>query len=173
MPAPKRMNLPKRMGAVNEPAMFPHTVTVYNVTVETDKTSISSEATKHITVLRGVLLEAAKAVNVRKSGLEGADAVILYIPFGIPAVDGVTGEEKTYAPPVEFWRADDKSKLWTLDISAERSSIDGNTFFIKGEVVEPDLSVEDIEMMYDHVYDITKVDEMDYGDLAHWEVGGV
>lgn len=171
--APKRMSIPKRMGSANAPTMFPHTVTMYNVTVETDKTSITSKITKHITVLCGVLLEATKAVNVRESGLESADSVSLIIPFCVEATDGITGKKKKYVPPVEFWRSDDKSGLWTLAVSAKDGSTDGNTFFIKGKVVEPDLSIEAIEMMYDHVYDITKVDEMDYGGLAHWEVGAV
>ncbi len=172
MPAPKRINQPRRMNA-QPPTMFPHTVTIYNVSVETDKTNIQSKTVNHITVLRGVLLEASKAVNVLKSGLESADAVTLYIPFSVKAVDGVTGKKKRYVPPIEFWRAEDRTGLWTLAISSKEAGVDGSTFFIKGEVVEPDASVEQIEMMYDHVYDITKVDEMDYGGLSHWEIGGV
>ena len=84
-------------------SMFPHTVTVYNVTQETDENFRDTQKS-YITVIRGVLLEASKAANVRASGLEGADAVNLYIPFSSPAVDGVTGAVKRYVGPQEFWR---------------------------------------------------------------------
>lgn len=170
MPAPKRMNTPHRANA-RPTTMFPHTVTVYNVSIETDKTTFEDKLTNHITVLRGVLLDASKAVNVRTSGLEGADAVNLYIPFSVDAVDGVTGEKKSYIPPIEFWRTEDKNGFWTLAISSKEPDVDGNTFFVKGEVVEPNLSTGTIEMMYDHVYDITKIDEKDFGGLPHFEIG--
>lgn len=150
-------------------SMFPHTVTVYNVTQETDENFRDTQKS-YITVIRGVLLEASKAVNVRESGLESADAVNLYIPFSSPAVDGVTGAEKRYVGPQEFWRASDKSKIWTL-------STDGNggtTFFAKGEVVEPEKTEQMIEMLYDDVYKVTKVDMKDFGSasMRHFEVGG-
>ena len=148
----------------------PHTVTIYNVTQETDQTTFKDVQKSYITVLRGVMLQASKAANVRQSGLEGADAVNLYIPFSTPAVDGVTGAAKRYVGPQEFWRAVDKSGLWTL-------STDGNggtTFFVKGEVVEPEKTEEASEMLYDDVYKVTKVDMKDLGsaDMQHWEVGG-
>lgn len=155
--------------------MFPHTITVYNVSIETDKTTFEDKLTNHITVLHGVFLDASKAVNVRESGLEGADAVNLYIPFSVDAVDGITGVKKQYVPPLEFWRLENKSDKWTLSVgSTKNPNVDGNTFFVKGKVVEPERDVQFIEMMYDHVYDITKIDEKDYGgDMAHFEVGGV
>lgn len=148
----------------------PHTVTIYNVTQETDQTTFKDVQKSYITVLRGVMLQASKAANVRQSGLEGADAVNLYIPFSTFAVDGVTGTAKRYVGPQEFWRAVDKSGLWTL-------STDGNggtTFFVKGEVVEPEKTEEAIEMLYDDVYKVTKVDMKDFGsaDMQHWQVGG-
>ena len=148
----------------------PHTVTIYNVTQETDPNTFKDTQKSYITVLRGVFLEASKAANVRESGLEGADAVNLYIPFSSPAVDGVTGQKKQYVGPQEFWRASDKSGLWTL-------STDGNggtTFFVKGEVVEPDKTEQMLEMFYDDVYNVTKVDMKDFGSstMQHFEVGG-
>lgn len=148
----------------------PHTVTIYNVTQEQDPETFKDTQKSHITVIRGVMLQASKAANVRASGLEGADAVNLYIPFSAVAVDGVTGAEKRYVGPQEFWRAADKSGLWTL-------STDGNggtTFFVKGEVVEPDKTEEQIEMLYDDVYKVTKVDMKDFGStyMRHWQVGG-
>ena len=147
----------------------PHTVTIYNVTQEQDQ-DFNDTQKRYITVIRGVMLQASKVANVRASGLEGADAVNLYIPFSSPAVDGVTGAVKRYVGPQEFWRATDKSKIWTL-------STDGNggtTFFVKGEVVEPYKTEEQIEMFYDDVYKVTKVDMKDFGSpsMQHWQVGG-
>lgn len=194
MSIPRRMHVPRRMGppprrmnaAGMVGSMFPHTVTLYNVEVETDPDTIKSTVINHITILRGVFLEASKAVNVRESGLESADAVNLYIPFGVEAVDGSTGKAKKYLPPVEFWRTEDKSGFWTLAISAKGSNLNGYTFFIKGVAlppettphgnpVRPEMVVDVVESMYDHVYNITKVDEKDFGspDMQHWEVGGV
>lgn len=146
----------------------PHTVTVYNAVKETDANTFEETQNLYVTVLRGVMLQASKAVNVRESGLEGADAVDLYIPFGVEAVDGFTGKAKTYAGPQRFYAAVDKSDLWTL-------SVDGNggtTFFVKGEFVTDD---ETVALAQDDCYTVTKVDEMDFGsvDMRHWRVGGV
>lgn len=149
-------------------SMFPHTVTIYNVTSEIDKTTLTEKLVNHMTILRGVLLDASKAANVTRSGLEGADAVNLYIPFSVNAVDGVTGREKQYISPMEFWRMDDKSGHWTLSVTGHG----GKTIFVKGEVVEPDLTEEKISLAYDGVYNVTKVDEKDFGGLPHFEVGG-
>lgn len=148
----------------------PHTVTVYNVAQETDPETFRDVAKTYITVIRGVFLEASKASNVNKSGLTSADAVNLYIPFNSIAVDGLTGAEKRYVGAMEFWRAEDKGSLWTI-------STDGNggtTFFIKGEVIEPDMTEQQLEMAYDDVYKVTKVDRKDFGsrDMQHFEVGG-
>lgn len=72
--------------------------------------------------------------------------------------------------PAGILAAADKSGIWTL-------STDGNggtTFFIKGEVVEPDKTEQALEMLYDDVYKVTKVDMKDFGsqDMRHFEVGG-
>ena len=175
MNTPRRMTVPQRAGAAARSTMFPHVVTLYNVALETDKITLGDRLINHITILQGVLLEASKAVNVQKSGLEGADAVQLYIPFSVSAIDGVTGRKKLHVSPLEFWKSEDKSEIWTLAISSKVPGVDGNTLFIKGEAVHPDLSIETIELMYDHVYDITKVDEFDFGppDMVYWQVGGV
>lgn len=148
-------------------SMFPHTVTIYNVVQETDKTTFEDKETLYVTILRGVLCEASKAVNVRESGLEGADAVNLYIPFSVDAVDGTTGKAKTYAPPQAFLAAENKSKLWTLSVNGNG----GLTFFIKGEFVTDNMPVA---LSHDGCYNVTKVDEKDFGsvDMRHFEVGG-
>jgi hypothetical protein len=145
--------------------MFPHTVTLYNVVLETDMTTLTQETINYITVLDGVLLTATKAKNVTATGLTGADDVTLYIPFDVKATDGITGEPKEFIGDMEFFNASDKNGLWTL-------STGKNTFFVKGKVIEPDKTVEYINMRYDDVYNVTTVDRMDYGTLKHFEVGG-
>lgn len=149
-------------------SMFPHTVTIYNVTSEVDHGTLGEKLTNYITILRGVLLDSSKAANVNKSGLEGADSVNLYIPFSANALDGVTGQKKQYSPPMDFWRMEDKSGHWTLSVTGHG----GKTIFVNGEVVEPDLTEEKISLAYDGVYNVTKVDEKDFGGLPHFEVGG-
>lgn len=148
-------------------SMFPHTVTLYNVSED----QVTFERFINITILQGVFFDAAKAANVRTSGLEGADAVNLYIPFDVTAVDGVTLLEKRYVGPKEYARADGKTGIWTLDIGKQAK---GDCFFVKGEVVEPERDRAYINLNYDDVYVVTKVDEKDFGaaDLKHWEVGG-
>lgn len=147
----------------------PHTVTVYNVEHVEDKEFNSTEKL-YITVIRGVFLEASKAANVNKSGLVGADSVNLFIPLSATAVDGVTGIEKRYVGAMEFWRSEDKGGIWTLSTNGKG----GTTFFIKGEVVEPEKRTDEINMLYDEVYNVTKVDVKDFGssDMQHIEVGG-
>lgn len=141
-------------------SMFPHVVTIYT----TSEDEVTFTQTTTITVLHGVLFDANKAINTNSSGLENADAVNLYIPFDVDAVDGVTGEKALYASPKTFSKALDKSNLWTLDKV--------NSFFVKGEIVVEDADFSFINRNYDDVYRITSVDEKDFGTLQHWEVGG-
>ena len=164
IPPPRRMSPPpRRMNAPQRGGMFPHTVTVYNQEVISgDK--LNEITVNHITVLEGVLLISSKASNIRATGLEGADAVNLHIPFGVKAVDGVTGAEKKYVDPVEYWRTEaDKSGIWTISIG---------TVFVKGRVVEADASRTALELGHDDVYQVTKVDKLDFGGMPHFEVGG-
>ena len=145
----------------------PHTITVYNSVPEIDPATFEEKTRLYATILRGVMLQASKAVNVRESGLEGADAVNLYIPFTVDAVDGITGKKKTYAEPQEFFNATDKSGLWTLSVNGNG----GSTFFVKGEFVTEN---ETLALSQDGCYTVTKVDAKDYGSPAmqHWQVGG-
>lgn len=147
--------------------MFPHVVTLYNSdTEELPETGFEPVLVNHITILRGVLLDAVKAQNVNESGLVGADSVTLYIPIDVEAVDGITGEPKQYKGHIEFWRMDDKTGYWTL-------STGQNTFFVKGEAVHPDWTAQKIDATYDDVYDVNTVDFKDFGgEMSHFEVGG-
>lgn len=145
----------------------PHTVTIYNIVRETDLSTLKEVEHVYITILRGVMLQASKGANVRESGLEGADAANLYIPFAVEAVDGKTGATKTYAKPQEFVKATDRSGLWALSYNGNG----GETVFVKGEFVSDNM---DIVQHQDDCYNVTKVDAMDYGStsMQHWEVGG-
>lgn len=147
--------------------MFPHVVTVYNAkTEELPENGFESTLVNYITILRGVLLDAVKARNVNQSGLVGADSVTLYIPKNVEAVDGVTGLPKQYISPVEFWKLEGRNGCWTLQPAP-------GCFFVKGEAVHPDWTLQTIEAAYDDVYDVSKVDFKDFGgDMSHWEVGG-
>lgn len=181
MPAIGRTHVPRRMNASNRAGtMFPHTVTVYNVEVETDPETMQSVVTNHITILRGVLVNDSKGVNVRTSGLEGADAVTMYVPFSVSAVDGLTGKERSYLPSIDFWRSEEKGDHWTFTISAKGLVGHGYTFFVKGEALppegtKPNLVADVVEANSPDVYHITKIDTMDFGspDMQHWEIGGV
>lgn len=145
----------------------PHIVTVYNIVQEIDPTTLDEVENIYTTILRGVMLQASKGANVRESGLEGADAANLYIPFTVEAVDGKTGAAKAYAKPQEFAKAADRSGLWTLSYNGNG----GETVFVKGEFISDNMTVV---QYHDDCYKVTKVDAMDYGsaDMRHFEVGG-
>lgn len=159
-------------------SMFPHTITLYNAEVTSDEYSRDT-ITNHITVLRGVLFDASKAVNVRESGLTGADAVNLYIPFDVVAIDGADVDKedppkKKYVSPIEFINSDDKSGLWTMSAGISKNGeLSSTCFFVKGIAVHPDDSAQMIEARYGgDAYNITTIDTKDFGGLPHWEVGG-
>lgn len=141
----------------------PHTVTLYYVTED----KVTFETTNHITILEGVFLDSAKAANVRASGLENADSVNLFIPFGVKATDGITGASKVFLPSKQYEAEENKYNYWTLDVG-------NNCFFAKGVVVEPTQNFQYINANYDDVHRVTKVDMKDFGSehMRHWEVGG-
>lgn len=145
--------------------MFPHTITLYNVETRTDPATMRTETVNHITLLKGVLMVPVRASATGDKGYTGAGSVTVYIPFSVSDIDPVTGLEKGYQPPVEW--AEDKSHGWTL-------GTDGKTFLIKGEVVEPSFTRQQLEERNSHVYSVTSVAERSFGppDMRHWEIGG-
>lgn len=146
--------------------MFPHTVTVYNVTAENPDTLMPDV---QITILRGVFLEISQGANIVKTGLENADAATLHIPMRIKAVNAVTGQEQKYVPPKEYDRLTDKSGFWTVGRRDNQTC-----FFVKGEVVEQMADYAAINDRYDFCYAVTTVDIPDYGnpELRDFVVGG-
>ena len=174
----------------------PHFVLLYNVIHETDLETFEDIEKVYVTELPGVFVDAVKAVNVRVSGQESADAVSLFIPVSVEAVDAATGEPKTYSGPQEFWAASDeeRAKHWTLSVEGNG----GETFFVKadrlyalfapvgydavessdgylfaGLLIKDYLTVNVAKAM-DESYNVTKVDMKDFGSerMRHWEVGG-
>lgn len=141
-------------------SMFPHTITLYYETED----PVTFEPSTHITVLVGVLLDASRAANLNRSGLETADAVNIYIPYDVAAVDGLTRTGKRYVPPKEYAAATDKSGMWTLD--------NEHSFVVNGDIVDIGKDYQYINAAYDDVYRVTKVDNKDFGGLKHFEVGG-
>lgn len=156
------MNSPHRMGDERAPTMFPHTATVY---LTGDEDPITFKKISHITVLEGVFYDSVKAVNVRESGLANADSANLLIPCDVKATNGETGEGQTYLPPKEYEISMDKAKHWTI-LAGD------NCFFVKGTVVRPELSFQQINASFDFVHKVTVVDPKDFGGLPHFEVGG-
>lgn len=145
----------------------PHTVTVYNAHENMD----TLKPEYNITVLEGVFLDISKGANVVKSGLENADAAKLFIPFGIEAVNGVTGQSQTYIDPKAYERLEDKSAYWTIRAGGTTSVND--CFFVKNRVVS-DMDFQDLNSYYDHVFRVSSVDLRDFGSesMRHWEVSG-
>lgn len=142
---------------------LPHTVTLYNIREDPETFARST----NITILRGVFLDESKASNVNRSGLEGADAANLYIPFNVSAEAVATGCKQSFVMPVVYNTADDIGAVWTLTPEDE-------CFFVKGEIVETDQDFQYINAHHSGVYRVTKVDTKDFGtpDMRHWEVGG-
>lgn len=145
----------------------PHVVTLYNVTENPDTLEIDY----NITVLKGVFLDRSHARNIEKSGLRDADSATLFIPFSVSATDGTTALSKQYVGPKAYRELADTSDYWTLEAGGASSGVD--CFFIKGEVVTR-AGYRYIREHYDDVYDVTTVDERDFGstDMQHWQVGG-
>lgn len=143
----------------------PHTVTLYNVVENADLT-----LNYNVTILRGVLLDIAKAMNVQNTGIVDADTATLFIPFSVKAVSP-TGASKEYCSPKAYEALSNKSGYWTIDNGGVASSV--GCFFVKGEVVD-DNGFAYIKEHYDNVFDVTTVDERDFGtaDMQHWQVGG-
>lgn len=142
--------------------MFPHTVTVFNAWEDDNL-----EKQYEITILRGVLLDVSQGTNIAKTGLTDADTATLYIPFTVTA-ESTTGGSKAFSSPKEFYKATDKSALWTLDTGGESNST--STYFVKGEITEK-LSLSELKRSYDNVFDVKTVDIRDFGSLQHWQVG--
>lgn len=137
-------------------SMFPHTITVYSLTED----AVTFQKVYNITVLNGVLVDESQGANVLKSGLTTADAVTVFIPFLVDS------GAKTFLPEKEYEKSIEQTRHWTLR--------PGKDFFVRGEVIEPGKTRQQLEEMYDGVYSITTVDTKNFGtsDMQHWQIGG-
>lgn len=145
----------------------PHVATVYNAYEDANLNILYN-----ITILNGVLMDESKGTNIAESGLMDADAVTMFIPFDVQAVDAL-GNTKTYLPPKEFYASAEKGSHWTLDTGGQASGV--ATYFVKGTVVETvNSSYAKLREKYDAVYNVSSVDIRDFGtsDMRHWQVGG-
>lgn len=148
-------------------SMFPHTVTLYNVERKSASDVTKWQLLNHITILTGVFLDEGAGANILDGSVERADDAALFIPLSVKAVDGITGAEKKYVPPKAFDRLPDKSGTWTLRPGTA-------CFFIRDRAVEPEMTFEEINKLYDSVYTVTRIAIRNFGsaDLQHFEVGG-
>lgn len=112
------------------------------------------------TVLMGVFWESYQAVNVRKSGLDNADRVRVFIPHQV----AVIGD---YRKPKAWQALGDKAGFWTLQT--------GDKVVLGAVDYEIEKVASELEKRFDDVLTLTKIDDKNFGSLAlrHWEVGGV
>lgn len=143
---------------------FPHTVTLYNTEKSRDSREPGTDRIiNHITVLQGVLLEEGRSVRAGGTGTARTDRARLFVPFSVKARDGETGQEKQYAAPEVFRAMADKAGYWTLEPG-------DNCFLVKGEVIEPEGSLEKLS----GAFKAASVKTRNFGSarLWHFEVQG-
>lgn len=144
----------------------PHTVTIYNITHETNLETFADTEQVGITVLRGVMLQADCKVSAHEPGLTDNSSMALYIPQNVVAADGETGAPKIFAAPSTYLIASDRSGMWTLSVKS--GSVE--TLIVKGE------STEDVNALRngENCWRVTGISLRDYGsaNMQHWEVRG-
>lgn len=142
----------------------PHTVTIYNE-FRSQNADFEETTTQYITVLRGVFLDCVNGTSQNSGGQNAANSAALYIPLDVNA-RSADGRPQRYAGAAEFINAECRAGLWTI--------IPGDTFFVKGEVIESGKSFEYINSHHDNVFRVTRADMKDFGtaDMQHIEVSG-
>lgn len=120
----------------------------------------------YITVLEGVFRDALHAEKARVGGMDSDDEVMILVPRGVAARDGVTGAEKQYVPPDVFCSTADKRGIWTL-------TTDGGTYVTDGTVICADGGTAALRKMH-NTYTVTRVAVRDYGrvSMQHIEIRG-
>ena len=136
----------------------PHSVSLINL----------HNGTPHLTLLRGVMLQALNGQSVQRRGDQEETIATQYVPLSVHATNAA-GENATFLPPLEYARCSDPEKHWTLQ--AEGESAGRGSFFVKGEISEA-CSLAEARERYDYVYVIAGWQLHDYGSraLQHWEV---
>ena len=136
----------------------PHTVSLINLYDETP----------HLTLLRGVMLQALNGQSVQRRGDQEETIATLYVPISVQAVNSL-GEKVSFLPPLEYARCSDPENHWTLQPEGE--SAGRCSFFVKGELPEA-CTLAEARENYDFVYVVAGWQLHDYGSRAmqHWEV---
>ena len=122
----------------------------------------------HLTVLRGVMLQARNGRASLRSGGQEENSVMLYIPFDVRA-ENAAGDAVTFLPPKEYARCADPEHHWTLQAEGESAGRCG--FFVRGELLRA-LTLEEARAEYDDVFLIAGYYIRDYGSrpMRHYQV---
>ncbi len=122
----------------------------------------------HLTLLRGVMLQAMNGRSVQLRGDTDAAEATLYIPLSVRA-ENPTGESVTFLPPLDYARCPDPENHWTLQPEGE--SAGRCSFFVKGDLPAP-CTLAEAREQHDFVYTVAGWQLHDYGSraLRHWEV---
>ena len=141
----------------------PHSVTVYNA---------RRDGTVWIAFLEGVFLDTSRGRGVMKNGAAGDDSAALFIPADCRAVDPLSGQELRFCTAGEFDRLENRDGFWTVGPRDGRSCAD--CFFVRGKVVEPEMSFGSIRDRYEDVFRVSSAAVQDFGsaDMRHWQIGG-
>lgn len=124
--------------------------------------------TPHLTVLRGVMLQALNGQSVQRRGDAEENQTTLYIPLSVHA-ENAAGEIVTFLPPLEYARCEEPENHWTLQPEGE--SAGRFSFFVKGELNEA-CTLAEARENFDYVFVIAGWQLHDYGSpaLQHYEV---
>lgn len=141
----------------------PHSVTVYNA---------CRDGTVWIAFLEGVFLDTSRGCGVMKNGAACDDRAALFIPLDCRAVDPQSGRTLRFCEAGEFDRLENREGLWTVGPRDSRSCVD--CFFVRGRVVEPEMSIAEIKDRYEDVFRVSSAAARDFGSeyMRHWEIGG-
>jgi hypothetical protein len=104
--------------------------------------------------ISAVKFENRKAINVIKSGLLEADAVVIYIPTVV--ISGYYVEPKA-------WQA--------LSVKTGFLTLQPGDYIVRGvatEVISPTFTISDLKAKYNDVVRITTVDRQDAGSPSMW-----
>ena len=141
----------------------PHSVTVYNA---------CRDGTVWIAFLEGVFLDTSGGCGVMKNGAVGDDSAALFIPADCRAVDPRSGQTLRFCGAGDFDRLENCGGFWTVGPRDGRSCAD--CFFVRGMVVEPEMSFGSIRDRYEDVFRVSSAAVQDFGsaDMRHWQIGG-
>ena len=136
----------------------PHTVSLINL----------HNGQPHLTILRGVMLQAQNGRSVQLRGDADAADATLYIPLSVKA-ENIAGESVSFLPPLEYARCSDPENHWTLQPEGE--SAGRSSFFVKGELPGP-CTLAEARESFDFVYTVAGWQLHDYGsrNMQHYEV---